>query len=510
MTNLVEVPVGTIAAYAADPSNLPSNWVVCDGASFSTATYPDLYKAIGFVSNPDANNSAGSGSDVMNIPDLRGRFIRGDDKKDSTLTAGNTHDWRTGQPNTDIRVTLDCITTEIHYTLKILGNRYISWNDGATSFEANGGDQESRPVNTYLFYIIKIAKPSIDKAPTTPYSDLPLASVIPFGGGDHGYPPNFPSYIRCDGSSASITSLPDLYKVLGTKWSSDPAPNPSNLVSPDLSGKFIRGVDPIGKYDIDNGTRNPAPDGSGQGLGTWQGYSTAIHKPYVRIEHFSDLSEQSIHVVGDDVIHDANSSSNQSWSGGDSETRPKNAAVHFYLSSVPPATFRQDFPVGGIIAIPGNPGNNLDQATWAPCDGSKYNRRVYSALFAAIGTTWGSPGDGDQWFNVPDLNGQYLRGADLHGNPGGDPDRGSRFASLPGGSSSGAGSYQNYATGMPRKPLNIGISYPNDVEMTSKATSKGTNLTAGEPRKQSLPLTNWGDNESAPRSVVVKYFIRAL
>ncbi|KAF3024086.1 hypothetical protein E8E14_000311 [Neopestalotiopsis sp. 37M] len=503
MTTLIEVPVGTIAAYAADPSNLPSNWVVCDGTSFSKTEYPDLFKAIGYANNPD-----GSGGNIMNIPDLRGRFVRGDDQSDTTLTAGHTHDWRTAKPNTDIQVTLDLMATQNHNTLKIAGNDYISWNSDSKTFNATGFDKESRPINTYLFYIIKIAKPNIDNAPTTPFSDLPLASVIPFGGGDNADSLDFPSYIRCDGSSASITNVKDLYKVLGRKWSSDPNPNPSSLVSPDLSGKFIRGVDPIAKYDPDNGTRNAAPDGSSQGLGTWQGYATAINNPSVAVAHFSNFSRTSVHVLGYNVIHDVNYTSNQSWSGGDSETRPKNAALHFYLSSVAPSTFGQNFPVGGIIAIPGNPGDNLDQLSWAPCDGSKYNRKLYSALFAAIGTTWGAPDA--QRFNVPDLNGQYLRGADIKVNPGGDPDRSHRFAKLPGGSSSGAGSYQNHATGMPRQPPSIDISYPNDIENVSLATSIATNDSAGEPRKQSFAVTGWADTESAPRSVVVKYFIRAF
>ncbi|WP_375666703.1 phage tail protein [Bartonella sp. TT121SHDZB] len=48
---------------------------------------------------------------------------------------------------------------------------------------------------------------------------------------------------------------------------------------------------------------------------------------------------------------------------------------------------------------------------WLLCDGSVYSRRLYSDLFAAIGTTWGS-GDGFITFNIPDFRGMFLRGFD--------------------------------------------------------------------------------------------------
>lgn len=46
---------------------------------------------------------------------------------------------------------------------------------------------------------------------------------------------------------------------------------------------------------------------------------------------------------------------------------------------------------------------------WFACDGSAVSRTTYSALFDAIGTTWGA-GDGSTTFNVPDLQGAFVRG----------------------------------------------------------------------------------------------------
>jgi microcystin-dependent protein len=45
------------------------------------------------------------------------------------------------------------------------------------------------------------------------------------------------------------------------------------------------------------------------------------------------------------------------------------------------------------------------------CDGSAVSRTTYAALFAAIGTTYGT-GDGSTTFNVPDLIGRVVAGVD--------------------------------------------------------------------------------------------------
>lgn len=52
------------------------------------------------------------------------------------------------------------------------------------------------------------------------------------------------------------------------------------------------------------------------------------------------------------------------------------------------------------------------------CDGSALPRMNYASLFHAIGTTWGA-GDGSTTFNVPNLQGYFLRGA---GTSSYDPD----------------------------------------------------------------------------------------
>lgn len=49
---------------------------------------------------------------------------------------------------------------------------------------------------------------------------------------------------------------------------------------------------------------------------------------------------------------------------------------------------------------------------WLVCNGQAVSRTVYSHLFTAIGTTYGS-GDGSTTFNLPDMRGCFARGLDL-------------------------------------------------------------------------------------------------
>lgn len=62
-------PVGEIFFFAK--STPPEHALACDGAAVSRAAYPELFGAIG------TTFGAGDGSTTFNLPDLRGRFIRG-------------------------------------------------------------------------------------------------------------------------------------------------------------------------------------------------------------------------------------------------------------------------------------------------------------------------------------------------------------------------------------------------------------------------------------------------
>lgn len=66
-------------------------------------------------------------------------------------------------------------------------------------------------------------------------------------------------------------------------------------------------------------------------------------------------------------------------------------------------------PSGTVITFAGS----TAPSGYLECDGTAISRSTYAALYAVVGTTYGS-GDGSTTFNLPDLRGYFVRGWD-HG-----------------------------------------------------------------------------------------------
>jgi microcystin-dependent protein len=64
-------------------------------------------------------------------------------------------------------------------------------------------------------------------------------------------------------------------------------------------------------------------------------------------------------------------------------------------------------PPGTVISY----GHSTLPSGYLSCNGAAVSRSAYSALFGAIGTTYGT-GNGSTTFNLPDLRGEFLRGWD--------------------------------------------------------------------------------------------------
>jgi microcystin-dependent protein len=73
------VPAGTVIAFAGTVA--PTGWLLCNGSAINRSTYSALFTAIGSA------HGSGDGLTTFNLPDYRGRFLRGVDS-----TAGNDPD----------------------------------------------------------------------------------------------------------------------------------------------------------------------------------------------------------------------------------------------------------------------------------------------------------------------------------------------------------------------------------------------------------------------------------
>lgn len=77
------------------------------------------------------------------------------------------------------------------------------------------------------------------------------------------------------------------------------------------------------------------------------------------------------------------------------------------LAAVLASSLGAFFPTGGLIPY----GGTTEPSGWLFCYGQAVSRSTYSALFAIVGTTYGS-GDGSTTFNLPDIRGRVIAGQD--------------------------------------------------------------------------------------------------
>ena len=146
-------------------------------------------------------------------------------------------------------------------------------------------------------------------------------------------------------------------------------------------------------------------------------------------------------------------------------------------------------PVGEIIAL----GDTTAPDDFLYCDGSSVSRTTYAALFAVIGTAYGTA-DGAS-FNLPDLRGQFLRGQD--DGQGVDPDAGSRTAAATGGNTGdNVGSVQDDAF----------ESHNHTVDFTSSGAAGALQAPGGVFPSGVSGST--GGNETRPKNTYVRYYIR--
>jgi microcystin-dependent protein len=153
------VPSGSIMAFAG--STIPTGWIICDGTAVSRVTYADLFASIA------TNWGQGDGTSTFNLPDLRGRFLRGvdgiagNDPDAATRTAlnigGNTGN-NVGSYQLDDLKAHNHTFHDIANT-NLFGNNpgYSSGTRGRQTYNtSDAGGSESRPKNAYVIYIIKL------------------------------------------------------------------------------------------------------------------------------------------------------------------------------------------------------------------------------------------------------------------------------------------------------------------------------------------------------------------
>lgn len=174
-SNVLGVPAGGIAptqiisGYGLVPSGVffpfggtaaPSGYLLCDGTSYLQATYPTLFAALG------AAYGSADGTH-FNVPDMRGMFVRGvtgasaNDPDASSRAAsnpgGNTGNNVGSQQTDQVGPHTHTANTSGVYTTGLTGIANSNGSTTVTGFVINSNaTSETRPINTYANYIIKI------------------------------------------------------------------------------------------------------------------------------------------------------------------------------------------------------------------------------------------------------------------------------------------------------------------------------------------------------------------
>jgi len=158
--NVGNVPVGAIMHWPLDPPDLGIEWLICDGGSYATGSFPNLFAYLGYAYGGAAAN--------FNVPDYRGNFLRGQDRGAGVdPQAGirtNRGDGTTGD-NPGTRQAEDVLATAIgahtHLYQGVTGGPLSGGGGFAggltpTGPAAGGGTGvETRPVNVYTVIAIK-------------------------------------------------------------------------------------------------------------------------------------------------------------------------------------------------------------------------------------------------------------------------------------------------------------------------------------------------------------------
>lgn len=184
------VPAGVILAFGG--ATAPTGWLLCEGDLVSRTTYADLFAAVSIA------HGSGDGTTTFALPDYRGRFVRGranssaNDPDRATRTAANTggntadavgslqttqfsshvHGFNVtsvttndppatpsqilfSQGNTGSASSSTAVVNAPSLTVRGYNNAGLAAGARIMSIQSNGGN-ETRPLNAYVNYIIKI------------------------------------------------------------------------------------------------------------------------------------------------------------------------------------------------------------------------------------------------------------------------------------------------------------------------------------------------------------------
>jgi microcystin-dependent protein len=354
------IPTGTIVAFSgAVPSagDTPL-WANCDGSPYAMASGP--YADLG---NVISSNFGGDGTTVFNVPDLRGRFLRGTShgttrdpdvaSRTALLQGGNTGDnvgssqggatanaanafkvasagahshTAPNVPDTHQNEAYGASGPLAYHIMKFYDSASTQTStDGLHSHAVTGGDKETRPPNVYVNWVVAVE--NVTGAP-------PIGSVAAFAGDMTDVTVrsnvNGLGWYACNGDRVRIRGNEQLYAVIGHTYGGDD----KTFLLPDLRGVFVMGAGDraVGALQPSSMTRAPlnAFGTDTQGAHTHQigncPFETHVCDP---VAGWAGAQQND---PGKSC--DVQGSHTHALSGGDRESRPLNVYVDYIIRFV--------------------------------------------------------------------------------------------------------------------------------------------------------------------------------
>lgn len=166
----VHVPVGAVVAFmgqatAAQTAALArAGWMICDGTSVSRSMYPELFAVIGYL-----YSGSGAQGEQFLLPDLRGYFLRGVDGDSGHDPDAGDRTGPDGQKSQDVGSLQKCALQAHQHDYDQAQAESTPSDAGVAGVVTVNPVQtknilpdtvltskhETRPVNVYVYYLIK-------------------------------------------------------------------------------------------------------------------------------------------------------------------------------------------------------------------------------------------------------------------------------------------------------------------------------------------------------------------
>lgn len=163
-----DLPIGSVVAWCGAKASIPEGWLYCDGQIVSQSQYKKLFNVISHsFGNPPMPDGNYDPQTQFFLPDFRGTFLRGvDDGSGRDPDSGDRCDMQ--NPGTQAKpgpkvgplvgsVQYDELRKHTHSYWQFNGKGLAGgsyWGEQQSETGATGGN-ETRPINAYVFFIIK-------------------------------------------------------------------------------------------------------------------------------------------------------------------------------------------------------------------------------------------------------------------------------------------------------------------------------------------------------------------